>query len=68
MEKYPVIIYWSEEDNRYLAEMPDLPGCIADGTTEEEVRRNIAAVALDWVKMAAYMGRSIPAPTPEVAA
>jgi predicted RNase H-like HicB family nuclease len=59
---YPVTIYWSEPDGCYLAEVPDLPGCIADGMTEEEARRHAGESAERWVKMAQYMGREIPAP------
>lgn len=64
MDNYTVNVYWSEEDNRFLAEMPELPGCMANGQTAEEARQNIEAVAQDWVKMATYMGRDIPSPKP----
>jgi len=64
MDNYTVNVYWSEEDNRFLAEMPELPGCMADGQTAEEARQNIEAVAQDWIKMATYMGREVPAPKP----
>ena len=62
MDKYVVNVYWSEEDRRFLAEMPELPGCMADGSTAEEARQNIQLVAQDWIKMAKYMGREVPAP------
>ncbi len=60
---YPVTISWSEQDGCYLAEVPDLPGCIADGMTEEEARRHAEESAGRWIKMAQYMGREIPAPS-----
>ena len=61
---YPVTIYWSEQDGCYLAEVPDLPGCIADGMTEDEARQHAGESAERWIKMAEYMGREIPAPSP----
>lgn len=60
---YPVSIYWSEQDGCFLAEVPDLPGCIADGMTEVEARQHAAESAARWIKMAEYMGREIPAPS-----
>lgn len=62
MDNYIVNVYWSEEDDCFLAEMPELPGCMADGQTLEEARLHIRSVAEDWVKMAVYMGREVPAP------
>ncbi len=59
---YRVNTYWSEEDGFFLAEMPELPGCMADGRTAEEAMQNIQCVAEDWVKMATHMGREVPAP------
>jgi len=60
---YPVTISWSEQDGCYLAEVPDLPGCIADGRTEDEARQHAEESAGRWIKMAEYMGREIPAPS-----
>lgn len=62
LDNYTVDVYWSEEDGSFLAEMPELPGCMADGQTAEEARHNIHAVAQDWIKMAQYMGREVPQP------
>ena len=62
MNDYTVNTYWSEEDGCFLAEIPELPGCMADGRTAEEAKQNIHSVAEDWVKMATYMGREVPAP------
>ena len=68
VHNYAANTYWSEEDGCFLAEIPELPGCIADGATAEEARRNLQVMAEDWVKMAAYMGREVPAPQPLVPA
>ena len=62
--EYPVIVRWSQEDDRFLAEIPQLPGCMSDGHTEEEARANILVIARDWIKMAQYLGREVPVPTP----
>ena len=60
---YPIVSYWSEQDECFLAEVPDLPGCIADGLTEEEARRHAEESVERWIKMAEYMGREIPVPS-----
>ena len=60
---YPIKVYWSEQDGCFLAEVPDLPGCIADGISEEEARQHAAESAERWIKMAEYMGREIPVPS-----
>lgn len=62
MEQYQVNIFWSEEDGCFLAEVPQLPGCLADGTTEAEARQHALESAERWVTMARYMGREVPAP------
>lgn len=61
---YPTTVYWSEQDGSFLAEVPDLPGCIADGITEEEARQHAKESVDRWIKMAEYMGREIPTPSP----
>jgi len=61
--EYSVKVYWSEEDNCFLAEVPDLPGCIADGATEADARRYAQESAEHWIKMAQYLGRDIPKPS-----
>lgn len=58
--KYEVIIYWSEEDEAFIAEVPELPGCAADGITYEEVLSNLETVIDEWVEMAQELGRPIP--------
>ena len=63
MENYLITAYWSEPDGCFLAEMPDLPGCIADGATEAEARLHAQESAERWIKMAEYLGREVPAPS-----
>ena len=60
--KYEVIIYWSEEDEAFVAEMPELPGCAADGGTHEEALANLRIMAGEWIETARDLGREIPAP------
>ena len=62
MHKYEVIIYWSEEDNAYIAEVPELPGCMADGKTFEEALRNVQVIMGEWIDTAKELGREIPKP------
>lgn len=60
--KYEVVIYWSEEDRAFIAEVPELPGCMADGRTYREALRNVERVAKEWVTVARELGRDIPPP------
>jgi len=62
MNKYEVIIYWSEEDKAYIAEVPELPGCIADGTTYFDALKNVETVVQEWIETAQQLGRDIPKP------
>ena len=62
MYKYEVIVYWSEEDEAYIAEVPELSGCMADGTTYEEALRNVQTVISEWIETAKGLGREIPTP------
>ena len=62
MPKYEVIIYWSEEDQAFIAEVPELPGCAADGQTYEEALTSAEAVIQEWLETARDLGRPIPAP------
>ena len=62
MYKYEVIIYWSEEDEAYIAEVPELPGCMADGATYEEALRNVQVIISEWIETARALGREIPTP------
>jgi predicted RNase H-like HicB family nuclease len=60
--KYEVIIYWSEDDGAFIAEMPELPGCAADGATPGEALANIQIIAEEWIETARELGRTIPEP------
>ena len=62
MHKYEIIIYWSDEDDAYIAEVPELPGCFSDGKTHQEVLENIEVVIDEWIETAKSMGRPIPQP------
>jgi len=62
MFKYEIIIYWSEVDNAYIAEVPELPGCSADGKSYQEVLANVELVINEWIETAKEMGRPIPQP------
>ena len=62
MLKYEVILYWSKEDDAFLAEVPELPGCMADGKTYQEALANAEVVMQQWVDTARELGRPIPEP------
>ena len=62
MFRYEVIIYWSNEDNAYIAEVPELPGCMADGATYEEALKSAKVIIKDWIETAKSLGREIPEP------
>jgi len=62
MTKYEVIIYWSQEDESFIAEVPELAGCAADGATYQEALANVEVVIQEWIETAKEMGRSIPEP------
>ncbi|MEK6646049.1 MAG: type II toxin-antitoxin system HicB family antitoxin [Candidatus Firestonebacteria bacterium] len=60
MNKYEIIIYWSEEDNAFIAEVPELMGCMADGTTYQEALSNAEVIIQEWLETAKELGRQIP--------
>ena len=62
MTKYEVIIYWSEEDEAFVTEVPELSGCAADGETYSEALANVEVVIQEWIETAQDLGRSIPEP------
>ena len=62
MHKYEVIVWWSEKDQAYIAEVPELPGCMGDGETYEEALKNIQIIISEWVETAKKLGREIPEP------
>ncbi len=60
--KYEIIIYWSEEDDSFVAEVPELPGCMADGKSYQEAVSNAEIVIKEWIETAKELGRPIPQP------
>ncbi|MBI5854130.1 MAG: type II toxin-antitoxin system HicB family antitoxin [Nitrospirae bacterium] len=62
MVKYEVIIYWSEEDKAFIAEVPELPGCMADGSTRRKALANVEVVIEEWIETSKELGRPIPEP------
>ncbi|PIP39914.1 MAG: hypothetical protein COX19_06795 [Desulfobacterales bacterium CG23_combo_of_CG06-09_8_20_14_all_51_8] len=61
-KKYEIIIFWSAEDDAYVAEVPELPGCMADGRTYQEAVRNVEQIIEDWIETATRLDRPIPLP------
>ena len=59
---YEVIVYWSEDDGCFIAEVPELPGCMADGATHQEALAAAEQVAREWVETAREIGRTTPQP------
>jgi predicted RNase H-like HicB family nuclease len=64
---YETVIYWSDEDQAYIAEVPELPGCMTDGPTPETALKNVAEAIKIWIETANEMGRSVPKPKGRVA-
>jgi len=62
MVRYEVIICWSKEDEAFIAEVPELPGCAADGATYQEAIANVEVVIREWIETAKELGRPIPEP------
>jgi predicted RNase H-like HicB family nuclease len=62
MSKYEVIIYWSDDDDAFVAEVPELAGCMADGATYQEALANAEVVIQEWIETARELGRAIPEP------
>jgi predicted RNase H-like HicB family nuclease len=60
--RYEIIIFWSGEDNAFLAEVPELPGCMADGHTYQEALSNAEQIIQEWIETANALGREIPEP------
>lgn len=59
---YEIIIYWSEEDGAFIAEVPELPGCMADGKIYQEAVTKVEVVVKEWIQTATELGRPIPQP------
>ncbi len=62
MIKYEIIIYWSDDDDAFVAEVPELPGCMADGATYKEALANVEVIIQEWLETARELGRPIPEP------
>lgn len=62
MIRYELIIYWSEEDDAFIVEVPELPGCMADGATYQDALANVEVVISEWIERARELGRPIPEP------
>ena len=60
--RYEVIIYWSAEDEAFIAEVPELPGCAADGPTYEKALANVQVIIAEWIETAKELGRAVPEP------
>lgn len=60
--RYEVIIYWSDEDGAFLAEVPEFAGCMADGATYAEALANVEVVIREWIEAAESLGREVPTP------
>jgi predicted RNase H-like HicB family nuclease len=62
MNKYEIIVYWSQEDNSFVAEVPELPGCSADGKTPIDALSNVNTIIDEWIETACELGRDVPTP------
>jgi predicted RNase H-like HicB family nuclease len=67
MYKYELIIYWYDDDQRFVVEVPELPGCMADGKTYEDAVQNAQQIILEWIETAENLGREIPRPKGKLA-
>jgi predicted RNase H-like HicB family nuclease len=65
--RYELIIYWSKADETFIVEVPELPGCMADGATYEEAVANAQTVVQEWIDTAQSLGRPIPEPKGKLA-
>jgi predicted RNase H-like HicB family nuclease len=65
--RYELIIYWSKADETFVVEVPELPGCMADGATYEEAVANVQIVVQEWIETAKSLGRPIPEPKGKLA-
>jgi predicted RNase H-like HicB family nuclease len=62
MNKYEMIIYWSDEDQAFLVEVPELAGCMADGKTYQDAVKNAEQIIQEWIETAFELGREVPEP------
>ncbi|MEH1976836.1 type II toxin-antitoxin system HicB family antitoxin [Nostoc sp.] len=66
MFRYEIILYWSELDQAFIAEVPELSGCTADGDTYQEALHNVELVVQEWIETAKDLGRPVPDPRPRL--
>ena len=66
MFRYEIILYWSELDRAFIAEVPELSGCAADGDTYQEALHNVELVVQEWIEIAKDLGRPVPEPRPRL--
>ncbi|MBE8965979.1 MULTISPECIES: type II toxin-antitoxin system HicB family antitoxin [unclassified Nostoc] len=66
MFRYEIILYWSELDQAFIAEVPELSGCAADGDTYQEALHNVELVVQEWIETAKDLGRPVPEPRPRL--
>ena len=62
MLRYEIILYWSKEDQAFIAEVPELPGCVADGETYQAALQNVETIMQEWIETAEELRRTIPEP------
>ena len=67
MTKYEIVLYWSEPDQAFIAEVPELPGCAADGPTRQAALAQAETVIAEWIETARSLGRPIPTPRERLA-
>ena len=60
--RHEIILYWSKDDQAFIAEVPELPGCAADGETPAEALANVQDIAREWIETARELGREVPEP------
>jgi len=60
--RYEILLYWSEEDQAFIAEVTELPGCAAEGETYQEALQNVEVIMQEWIETAKELGRPIPEP------
>lgn len=60
--RHELVIYWSEEDQAFIVEVPELPGCMADGETYEAAVMNAQRVIQEWIETSEALGRKVPEP------